>query len=496
MGINPTWLPAADVRKGDLLVVPIPSSPPTTHVVDLKDFIDVKGIQYDKEFVWSKYSNRPNGITARKISKATGSSMSSVHLVMTGKAKGHVSPENEANILAAMSTLGYESNCVVTTRRHVSMDARCARLLGLFAAEGSLSSAGASIIDFSFNASETSLHQDTITLMRDVLGITSYSKKQDPNRPNKFSLSFASICAARFFDKMVGHGARTKRLSAYIMGAPVEFKSAFLRGYWEGDGTNHDGTTSDSRSFATASKTMAWQVRYMLMQLGTFASISCSYREKTYKGTKRDLIMYDIRYAAYGDDAILDDASLTRYPQSRNINEKTRCRHFYRKSIMGTIYALAPIGNIHIEHYVGPVFNLEVEGDNSYCVNGFAAHNCEAMACGVPCIANATSMMPDHLGANQGQSYGRAARGFLVSNRMEIMPPCRFARIIRPDALGQAIWEAFLLARDEKERAELEGMRASCMEYGRRRSWADARRSLCRLAESLAGKTRVVVEEL
>lgn len=127
---------------------------------------------------------------------------------------------------------------------------------------------------------------------------------------------------------------------------------------------------------------------------------------------------------------------------------------------------------------------------------GYGLPMCEAMACGVPAIANCFSTIPEHLGAPPGQGHGRAPRGWLVGNRAEVHPPSRMLRVVRPDALGQSIWEAFLMATDQRGRGRLEGMRERCEEYGKGRTWENMKKVLCDILPRMAGKTRIPVEEL
>lgn len=127
---------------------------------------------------------------------------------------------------------------------------------------------------------------------------------------------------------------------------------------------------------------------------------------------------------------------------------------------------------------------------------GYGLTVCEAMACGVPAIANASSTMPEHLGASEGQRFGLAKRGFLVSNRQEVLPPSRLLNVVRTDALGQSIWEAFQLSKDPKGAEILEGIRTSCEEYGKGRSWSDMKIGICEAVRRVAGKRLVAAEEL
>jgi glycosyltransferase involved in cell wall biosynthesis len=74
-----------------------------------------------------------------------------------------------------------------------------------------------------------------------------------------------------------------------------------------------------------------------------------------------------------------------------------RQRGRYRKTISGEGFYLAPVKSASLFDYNGHVFNFEVEYNNSYCANGFAVHNCEAGACGLPVIATRYSGQTDFL---------------------------------------------------------------------------------------------------
>ena len=127
---------------------------------------------------------------------------------------------------------------------------------------------------------------------------------------------------------------------------------------------------------------------------------------------------------------------------------------------------------------------------------GYGLPLVEAMACGVVPIANASSTIPEHLGAPEGQTFGLTERGFLVSNRVEVHPPARLTKTVRQDALGQAIWEAYMMSKDPEGQRILDGMRDLCEEYGKGRDWETMKIALCNVVETVAGKPRVAIEEL
>lgn len=128
---------------------------------------------------------------------------------------------------------------------------------------------------------------------------------------------------------------------------------------------------------------------------------------------------------------------------------------------------------------------------------GYGLPLIEAMACGLPVIANGTSVMPEHLGAPTGDhAFGPTNRGWLVHNRTEIVPPDRFIKIIRFDSLGQAIWEMSQWAADPQRQEHLRQMRQNCIDYAKERPWAGMKRGLCAALEEVAGPVAITVEVL
>jgi len=126
---------------------------------------------------------------------------------------------------------------------------------------------------------------------------------------------------------------------------------------------------------------------------------------------------------------------------------------------------------------------------------GYGLPIMEAMRCGLPVIANGTSVMPEHLGCPVGDhSFGATNRGWLVPNRVDIVPPERFIRIIKFDALGQAIWEMSQWLSDPKKKETLRQMRQNCIEYAKERPWQAMKRGLCDALREVAGPISIPVE--
>lgn len=113
---------------------------------------------------------------------------------------------------------------------------------------------------------------------------------------------------------------------------------------------------------------------------------------------------------------------------------------------------------------------------------GYGLPFLEAMACGVPVIANGASVMPEIIGPTMSDlSFGPAKRGWLVGNRVEIIPPSKMIKVPRQDALGQAIWEVV-------QWKDSEQIRQNCIDYAKERTWEIMKRGMSKIFEAVNHK--------
>lgn len=119
---------------------------------------------------------------------------------------------------------------------------------------------------------------------------------------------------------------------------------------------------------------------------------------------------------------------------------------------------------------------------------GYGLPVMEAMACGLPTLANATTTMYELLGADPG-ALGKAPRGWLAEGRMDVFPPDRIAR--RADPMDLA---------DHVSRIASDGVPAAlsrdCASWAKERTWKGMGASLCELLTRADSEIVLPVEEV
>jgi len=212
-------------------------------------------------------------------------------------------------------------------------------LLGLFTAEGSFSryenhslNGG---IRFSLGIHEQHLADKVTEIVDRYFGIEA-NIQQRPEK-NGIEISFASLPIAYLFEGLCGSGAANKKVPYEILTANPVLRKAFLDGVLDGDGKQEG-----QRTLKVISKSLAWGVRQLLVDMGHWANVA-EVKEKDRQ------IAYAVPY---------------------NPDRK------YARTIQDSRYVYKPLISITKSEQQLEVFNFEVEEDNSY-VSDCILHNCE-----------------------------------------------------------------------------------------------------------------------
>jgi hypothetical protein len=239
----------------------------------------------------------------------------------------------------------------IRDRQDVSLE--MTELLGWFVAEGSVTD---NRVTFSMDKKELVNIARVKELIFNIYG--SYPKEYI--KTTLFHLCYTNKENVGLF-KEFGHGAHHKALPSWMLYLPFEKQRAFLKGAIDGDGHR----AKYSIAYTTVSETLVYQMRLMLFRLGILHSLRTRpIADSVYQG--RLIRANGPRY----DIIIAGDAART---LGMDGGQRTVGNHGW----VGQNYVFLPVKSNHLVPYVGKVYNIAVDGDESYITAHGAIHNCQ-----------------------------------------------------------------------------------------------------------------------
>lgn len=222
----------------------------------------------------------------------------------------------------------------------VELTPQAGRIFGLFLAEGR---SDPSKIMWTFNKNEEkTLVANLVELLRSEWGVEAHLQFR-PN--NSINVVVYGIGWALLFESLCSNGSGNKTLHPDLTSAPTPFLESLLDGWLDGDGYARRNEIQG----VTISKNLALGMFDIAQGLGRRPSIR-KYHSSTYGTVKTRQPRWEVSMGSSGEDSY-------------------RCRmddtHVWRK-----------VRGVEAEDFEGTIFNLEVEGDNSYVAEGIGVHNC------------------------------------------------------------------------------------------------------------------------
>jgi len=245
----------------------------------------------------------------------------------------------------------------------VEVNADLMRLLGIYVAEGCYSDKNG----IRFTVHEKEMHggigSDVIRLMRDIFKL----------EPKIYKRGLAKACDIKFSSKILGHkllewfgkGANKKSVPDWIMSLDPALQYYFLLGVLQGDGYVQK-QENPFIALHLASERLISQLAAICDRLGYNFQTPGGKRNSAGPAARkagRKAGNYAYRLTLNGSHC----PELLRDLSGIQISSQTDIR-------TGTVRS------VEKRHYDGIVYNLEVEKDRSYVVNGIAVHNCEECA--------------------------------------------------------------------------------------------------------------------
>ncbi len=246
-----------------------------------------------------------------------------------------------------------------------------ARLLGLYAAEGSLNKTHnkhRNVVCFTYSADEqNTLGLLTKQLLESEFNNVNVTVKVD-EKNHKCTVTAYQKDIYKFFLNHVGEYSLTKTLSPELVFGSDEVKQQFILGWLEGDGSIGKDTARITGT--TISPNLASQVRLMLYSLGVHNTIyetppsSSQINGREINGKHN---VFRIRINSTNGQKIIKNS------EKLNLNKTSKDRNLNKFIDQYCIHSILGVEKVF---YSGDVYNLEVEEDNSYVANWIVVSNC------------------------------------------------------------------------------------------------------------------------
>ncbi len=222
--------------------------------------------------------------------------------------------------------------------RHIKLDDDLAYLLGLYLGDGS--HPRSDTVGFHFSISEQRLVDEVCRISEEKFGLIPQVHHRRSGR-NIIDVFISSSLITNFFHRYAGSGHLYKRLAPEVLDAPASVLLHALRGWVDSDAAN------------SVNRDLVFQMEQIALRNGLSSSVSVT--SATKQGN--ELVGYRTRDL---------------YHLNCNLD---RPGNYFTNFVDGDT-AWVQIQDVETRHYHGAVFNLSVEGEETYQVNGINVHNC------------------------------------------------------------------------------------------------------------------------
>jgi len=376
--------------------------------IPIKASSDHGFLVYNDEFVWKKASQLKIGDKllfpcnyAYKNENTTIDVLDTIYTFLNKRQKDNIVVKNGQ--VRIQSNFKQEENFIP---KYINIDKDFCKLMGLYLAEGSLSSVKMDSVTFSFNKNEKESIEFVIAKMKDVFGLDFYELKDKQLNYNGYSIRFYSSVVAYLFYALCGKGARTKKISTILLNLDKPMLIKLVEGVYIGDGSYSE--SQYEISFSTTSRDIAYNLRLILSRLGILSSVRTSRVE------------YKVNVSGVSRENLQKLFGM-------NVVKVDRTRANERASISDE-YLILPVKNIDKVHYKGKLIDIQVANTNDFVAENVIVHNSwiEAMATKVPIVMPNNTAMSEFITEDRGYLVNSGSNPSLwtvIPHDNEVMRP-------------------------------------------------------------------------
>lgn len=247
-------------------------------------------------------------------------------------------------------------------KRFVKADGELGRFIGYYLAEGycgkRYNDGRITSIVFTFGSKEEEFINDVIHLSENIFGIT---PRVYNGKDNSTSIQIHSVPVSTFIYDLVGTGFNKKILTHEMCNASDEFTYNLLIGAFRGDGCLYE----NKLIMDLVNPNLVRQLRALALRLGLVPSMRDYINNKNHLSTSLSFM----GNFPSNEQFIYD----TNKNMHRYVEPKVQLKDYM---IRKDNHVLAVVMGKSYTEDVDTVYNLEVEDDHSYVVDGIAVHNC------------------------------------------------------------------------------------------------------------------------
>jgi intein/homing endonuclease len=244
--------------------------------------------------------------------------------------------------------------------------------LGIYLAEGwTDNSKGRKTITISLG-DEPDLIEKTINIIKNEFNIQPYIRKYEKQKGCQ--ISFTHQLLSEMFIKDFSNGEKTfshtKKIPEWISNIGKENVIEFLRGYFDGDGCFFEKERNCNFTVSSVSEILIDEIKILLMKLDILPNKISNFRKKQEficgrkVNTKNKYVLQ------------VSGKQLEKFINIFNINSINFYKYKrYNRFFENNFYWAIPVTKIEKEFYNGNNYNLDIENDNSYLVNGGLSTN-------------------------------------------------------------------------------------------------------------------------
>lgn len=222
-------------------------------------------------------------------------------------------------------------------------------------------------VGFTFNCKEVEYVEDVLNTFTNLFGEGSIKVHDDSAKDSCIRLLSQRLPLAVLFETLCSKGSFGKRdAKGVLLNAPEECMEQVLVGYIRSDGCS----SSNGYRTSSVSKELSETIAKLSISLGYPASVSSHSRKKE-SGSFADGVDYCVTMAITQKDKFSEIIGKN-LGMLKTGSGKKKIRYSYREG--DVIYT--KVHSVKTKPYKGLVYDITVDVDESFTVEGLAVHNC------------------------------------------------------------------------------------------------------------------------